>query len=94
MSTTSEASRGAVAVAGEVRVWLVRRGMSAAQAAQQLGWGQQFLSRRLTGQVEFSVSELFALADLLKVPVRAFFDDNVRYRGTLLLPKQVVNLCN
>lgn len=60
-------------VAGEIWSWLGRRRMSANKAAAALGWKQNYLSRRLTGAVPFSVPELYALAHLLDVPVEQFF---------------------
>ena len=64
-------------IADEVRVWLIRRKITATQAAQKLGWGQKYLSRRLTGEVPFDVGEIVALADLLDTPVEQFFATTV-----------------
>jgi transcriptional regulator with XRE-family HTH domain len=61
-------------VATEVRAYLGRRRMSASKAARALGWSQVFISRRLTGDVAFNVDELAALAELLQVPIVAFFE--------------------
>lgn len=60
-------------VAAEIWACLGRRRISANRAAQSLGWKQTYLSRRLTGSVSFSVPELYALAELLDVPVEQFF---------------------
>ena len=60
-------------VAAEVRAELARQRISARQAARRLGWTQQYLSRRMTGDISFDVNELAALADLLEVPISAFF---------------------
>jgi len=60
-------------VAGEVRAHLARARLSGRRAALQLGWTQPYMSRRLTGDIPFDVTDLEALAGLLGVPVTAFF---------------------
>ena len=62
------------AVAAEVRSWMGRRNRSGRNVAQELGWTEIYLSRRLTGKVPFDVDDLDALAGLLGVPVTEFFD--------------------
>ena len=62
------------AVAGEARARLARARLSNRWVAKQLGWSEFYLSRRLTGAVPFSVGDLAALADLLDVPIKAFFE--------------------
>jgi len=62
-------------VAGEVRAHLARRDLTGRDAAAQLGWTQPYISRRLTGAVAFDVTDLEALATLLKIPVTVFFED-------------------
>lgn len=42
--------------------------------AIRLGWTQAYISRRLTGDVPFDVNDLAAIAEILEVPVTAFFD--------------------
>lgn len=61
-------------VAAEVRAWLARRSRSARSAAQELGWSEVYISRRLRGKVPFDVADLEALAELLDVRVTAFFE--------------------
>jgi transcriptional regulator with XRE-family HTH domain len=61
-------------VAAEVRAWLGRRNRSGRSLAQELGWTEPYLSRRLTGSVPFDVADLLAVASLLDVPVTVFFD--------------------
>lgn len=61
-------------VAGEVRSWLGRRGISARRAAMSLGWTHQYIYRRLSGEIPFSVDELDGLAELLAIPITRFFD--------------------
>jgi transcriptional regulator with XRE-family HTH domain len=60
-------------VAAEVRASLARANVSGRQAAMQLGWKQQYISRRLNGTVPFDVVDLYALAELLDIPVEGFF---------------------
>lgn len=61
-------------VAGEVRAWLARRQRSARSVAQELGWTEIYLNRRIRGVVPFDVNDLARLAKLLDVPVTAFFE--------------------
>lgn len=63
----------ATAIAGEVRAWLARRGITGHQAAIELGWTQPYMSRRLSGRVVFNVTDLVSIANLLEVPVTEFF---------------------
>ena len=51
------------------------REISGVQLARRLGITQAYLSRRLTGEVEFRISELQAIADELGVPVTQFVSD-------------------
>lgn len=60
-------------VAAEVRVALARQRRTASSLALQLGWGQKYLSRRLTGEVPFDVIDLAEVALALNVPVTSFF---------------------
>jgi transcriptional regulator with XRE-family HTH domain len=60
-------------VATEVRAYLARRRLSASKAAKAIGWKQQYLARRLSGDVAFDVDELGALAELLDCRVTDFF---------------------
>lgn len=61
--------RDADHVAGNVRAEVARKRLRQAQMATALGMTQQALSRRMTGDVEFSASEVQAIANLLGVPV-------------------------
>jgi transcriptional regulator with XRE-family HTH domain len=65
-------------VARNVRDALKRQRWSGRSAAIELGWGTAFISRRLSGDVDFNVSELSQIADLLNVPVGSFFDEDGR----------------
>jgi transcriptional regulator with XRE-family HTH domain len=64
----------AQAVAAEVRANLARQRISGRQAALRLGWTPPYLSRRLIGEIPFDVADLQKMADLLDLPVTAFFD--------------------
>lgn len=55
--------------ASNVRAELARRGLTQEQAGSAIGLTQKAMSRRLTGTVDFSATELHKLADLLGVPV-------------------------
>ena len=61
-------------VAGEVRAWLARRQRSGRSVAQELGWTEIYLNRRIRGLVPFDVTDLGQLANLLDVPVTVFFE--------------------
>jgi transcriptional regulator with XRE-family HTH domain len=61
------------AIAGEVRAELARQKLSGVRVARQLGWTQNYISRRLSGTVPFDVADLQAIADLLEVSVTEFF---------------------
>lgn len=73
METTQQAHRN---VAGEVRASLARANLSGRQAAARLGWKQQYISRRLNGDVPFNVNELYALSHLLRVKITQFFPED------------------
>jgi len=61
-----------------------RRQRSVRSAALELGWTETFLGRRLKGVQPFNVDELAMIADLLEVPVSAFFDSPEGFRKTVL----------
>lgn len=73
--SVSESSRNVSreSVAAEVRAHLARARKSGRAAALELGWTQPYMSRRLNGDIAFDVDDLAALAELLGVPVIAFF---------------------
>lgn len=54
-------------VASTVRAELARRDVSQALVAERLGLSQAAMSRRLRAKVEFTVSELVTIADVLDV---------------------------
>ena len=55
-------------VTANVRAEMARRRLKQEDVAPLLGLTQSAMSRRLVGDVEFSVSELRKLADVLQVP--------------------------
>lgn len=55
------------AVAEEVRVQLVRKRISQNAAADHLGISKSSMSRRLNGEYDFTVGELYRLADLFGI---------------------------
>lgn len=69
-------------VAAEVRAHLARHRVSGRQAALRLGWTVPYMSRRLSAEVAFDVDDLSALADLLGLPITAFFDRPVVSGGS------------
>jgi transcriptional regulator with XRE-family HTH domain len=42
--------------------------------AQELGWTEVYLNRRVRGIVPFDVTDLGRLAELLEVPITTFFE--------------------
>lgn len=55
------------AVAAEVRTEMQNQHVSQAELGRKLGVSQQWISRRLTGDVPFDVAELARVADVLGV---------------------------
>lgn len=56
-------------IAEEVRVLLARKRSNASKLAQDLGWRQQYLSRRMTCQTPFDSDDLMAIASVMGVRV-------------------------
>lgn len=65
----------AQSVAGNVRAEMARARVPQVRIAAALGLTQQAVSRRLRGEVEFTVSELATVAAELSVPVSALIPD-------------------
>ena len=63
MPTATTAQR----IAATVRAELARRQISGAKLAEQLGWSQPYVQRRLSGRVAFDVDELGRIADVLSI---------------------------
>ena len=55
-------------VAETVRAAIEAQGLSFSQVAETIGIGRQTLSRKINGHVDFSLSEMGALGELLGVP--------------------------
>jgi transcriptional regulator with XRE-family HTH domain len=62
-------------IADRVRSALALRRFTQERAGEEIGLTQKAMSRRLTGEVEFSASELQKLAGLLDVPVSSFYGE-------------------
>lgn len=56
-------------VASRVRDAMAERGITGVELAKRLGVTQPYMSRRLTGAVEFRASELESVARALGVPL-------------------------
>lgn len=61
-------------VAAEIRAELARKQVTQTQLAEATGRSQAYWSRRLSGDHNLSVGDIAAVAELLEVPVRTFFD--------------------
>jgi len=57
------------AIAGEFRAEMARKRITGTTLAKMLGWGQVYLSRRLTGMVPLRVGEMVKIADYLEIPL-------------------------
>ena len=72
-------------IAEEARIWMVRRQTNPQQIAKKLGWTPAYLSRRMTGAVEFTTSDLASLAMVLDIAVIDLLpgpDDGVTSTGS------------
>lgn len=63
-------------IAGEVRAELARSNRTGLSLANELGWSQTYMSRRLRGRTPFAAWELVEIARILEVPVSTFFQIN------------------
>lgn len=61
-------------VAARIRHELADRDRGQTDLAALLGWGEVFLSRRLTGRVELNLAEVEAIASALQLPIRDLLD--------------------
>lgn len=59
------------AIAEEVRAQMARKRISGRQLARTLDWNAMYLSRRLSGQLPFTVADLYRIAAFLEVPLSA-----------------------
>jgi transcriptional regulator with XRE-family HTH domain len=62
-------------VAEEARAAIARQRIRQSTIAEALNLSQASVSRRLSGDVDFTSTELRKLADLLGMPVGAFFGE-------------------
>ncbi|WFN93437.1 helix-turn-helix domain-containing protein [Gordonia sihwensis] len=60
---------------------MARSKASQTRLATSLGWTQASLSRRLNGYVPFTVEEVAAIAEYLRVPVAVLLGDEVLRAG-------------
>jgi transcriptional regulator with XRE-family HTH domain len=65
-------------VVDRVVVSMRQRRISASELARRTNTTQQYMSRRLTGAVEFNLSDLESIAGALDVPVRQLVDAGTR----------------
>jgi len=63
-------------VIAAIRAELARKGIRPAALPRLIGNSQAYWSRRLTGDIDLSVSDLRLMADLLRVSVATFFADD------------------
>lgn len=68
-------------VALNVRAEMARRQRSQEDLATHLGVSQAAISRRLNGEVDFTTSQIEAIAGYLEVPVTAFFNATALAEG-------------
>lgn len=54
-------------VAGEVRAWMGRRGITQTALSTGVGIGQSQISKRLAGKIPFDIDELSRIADFLDI---------------------------
>ena len=61
-------------VAAEIRAEMARQRRSIHSLEIQLGWSEMYLWRRLSGRSALKLDDVEAIAEVLEVPVTAFFD--------------------
>jgi transcriptional regulator with XRE-family HTH domain len=62
-------------VAANVRAELARHRISQTSVAKHLGVSRQNVAQRLNGNVDFRISELITIAELVGIPVTTFLTD-------------------
>jgi len=62
-------------VAANIRAEMARQGYTQSRFAEKLSKTQAYLSRRLTGQVSFTIDEIYEIAEALSVPARDLLPD-------------------
>jgi transcriptional regulator with XRE-family HTH domain len=87
--------RGSEAVAANLRAEIARRRVRQIDVAMAMGVSQATVSRKLSGSVPLTVADVYAMADLLHVPVHVLVPDDpdpaTRNPGTGL-PREDSNL--
>lgn len=63
--------------AAEVRAEMARQRVSQAALAEHLGRTQQYVSRRIVGEIPFDVADLEKIAQYLRVPISRFVRDDI-----------------
>lgn len=63
------------AVVGEVKAEMARKGLTPTEVGRITGKGQQYWSRRTTGEVAFDVDDFATLSQILRVPMSRFMPD-------------------
>jgi transcriptional regulator with XRE-family HTH domain len=61
-------------IAAAIRAELGWQNLSQANLSRSLDWTEVYLSRRLTGQVPFTLADISAIADQLGVPPSKFLE--------------------
>lgn len=59
--------------------------MSGRHLAGELGWAPQYLSRRMTGQIPFTIGDLYLIAQVLKLQVADLLPANTASTWSSLL---------
>lgn len=75
MQLTQSAGDLASQVSARVRAVLAARRLSARSVAEQLGWTQSYMARRVNDKAPFSVADLEALAEFLGLSVEFFVSE-------------------
>lgn len=65
-------------VAAEVRAELARHQISGRELARRMDATAVYVSRRLSGEVELSASDLASISEILDIPVGYFFGEVAR----------------
>lgn len=68
-------------VAGEVRAWMARRGVSQVVLSAGVGIGQSQISKRLNGKIPFDVDELDRIAKFLGIDLLTLLGGAPRIGG-------------
>lgn len=71
-------------IAEELRAFLARRRISGRQLAAMLGWAPQYLSRRMTGQIPFTMGELYLISQVLDIPLQSLLPAEMSDARSLL----------